>query len=282
MDNAIRRFLTYLERDRSRAHNTILAYRADLDQLRQVIEARTGRPFQAWDLNSETISEYASWLGSQGYRPATISRKMAAVRTFLEYLHLVEGRTLLRFSSALRPPPTPKGQPRVLTDDEVTELLDAPAHKGTARGMRDAAILALLYATGMRAAEVVSLDVDDLDWERSQVHKPGKHSYSLGLGEAEGPLRRYVAEGRQHLIRQEDERALFLNQRGQRLSRQGLWLVVKRWAQAVGLGEDISPHTLRHTLAQHLLRDGRTRKEVQRILGLSSPNTIRLYRDLSG
>ncbi|MGD8760218.1 MAG: tyrosine-type recombinase/integrase [Anaerolineales bacterium] len=277
METAISRFLTYLVRDRGRAPNTVLAYRADLQQMKQVLEKRAGGPFMIEDIDSQALEGYVSWLSAQGYRPATVSRKMAAVRTFLEYLRLVEGQGSPYLLAELRPPPTPKTRPRVLSREEVAALMEAPQKMRTPRGMRDAAILALLYASGMRAAETVSLNLEDVDLEQGQVTKPGRVSYKLPLGVAQNPMERYLRDGRPHLMRRPEEQALFLNQRGQRLSRQGLWLVVKRWTSALSLGDDISPHTLRHTLANHLLKDGKSRKEVQRILGLSSPNTIRIH-----
>jgi integrase/recombinase XerD len=159
----------------------------------------------------------------------------------------------------------------------VTTLLAAPARQRTPRGLRDAAILALLYATGMRASEAVSLRVEDIDLGRGLVfrrHSDGEEDQLLPLGAAVEPLRRYLDEGRALLARNPDVPSLFLNQRGKHLSRQGLWLVIKRWAAACGLEAAISPHTLRHTVAQHLLDSGKTRRSVQEFLGLSSPNTL--------
>lgn len=279
MNTAIDRFLAHLVRERGRAENTVLAYRADLQQMQQVVDTQVGAGPPTLNITADALTDYVDWLADQGYRPATVSRKMAAVRTFLDYLRNVEGRSGAWLKSELKPPPAPKYQPRVLTRDEIRELLEAPEKLGTARGMRDAAILSLLYATGLRAAEAVSLNVASIDMPSRLLKKPGGAGETLPLNVAERPVRRYLSEGRTNLLRDPDETALFLNQRGQRLSRQGLWLVVKRWAKTLGLGDEISPHTLRHTLANHLLSDGVSRKEVQRVLGLSSPNTIRVHHD---
>jgi purine-nucleoside phosphorylase len=154
---------------------------------------------------------------------------MAAVRSFLDYLHTSDVLTDVSLRSELRPPRAPRPRPRVLSSEELQALLDAPAKQDSPRSLRDAAVLALLYATGLRAAEVVGLKVDDVDLDRGWVERPGHPDPPLPLGRALKPMRRYVVDGRPHLTRRPDERALFLNQRGDRLSRQGLWLVVKRW-----------------------------------------------------
>lgn len=277
MEDAVRQFLTHLEVDRRCAANTLLAYRADLSQLVQALSKRLGRPAERADLTPAALSSYVSWLSAQGYRATTVSRKMAAVRSFLEHLGRREAVDTAALLSALRSPPAPKQRPRVLTPDEVRALLTAPERLKTPRGQRDMAVLALLYATGMRASEVVNLRVEDIDLARGVVFRRGpaaNDDQALALGVAVEPVRRYLHEGRPQLARKPDEPALFLNQRGQHLSRQGLWLVIKRWATASGLEDEISPHTLRHSLANHLLESGKTRRQVQHLLGLSSPNAL--------
>lgn len=279
MEEAIRRFLTNLEAVQGRAENTLLAYRADLRQLEQVLTQQAGRVVPLTDLTPERLAAYSTWLTQQRYRPATLSRKIAAVRSFLEYLRTREGIGGAELIAELRPPPTPRRRPRVLAPHEVTALLEAPSQAQTPRGLRDAAILAVLYATGMRAADAVALRLSDVDVEGGQVSLASNWRRPIPLGAASDPMRRYLEQGRPHLAREPEATALFLNQRGRALSRQGLWLVVKRWAAAAGVGQDVSPHSLRHSLAQHLLGEGRTRREVQQILGLSSPNSIRVHRE---
>jgi integrase/recombinase XerD len=144
--------------------------------------------------------------------------------------------------------------------------------------LRDAAILALLYVTGFRAAEAVGLRLDEIDLDEGVIRRANSQGPVLKLGESLKVLRRYIEKGRPQLNSNANEKALFLNQRGQSLSRQGLWLVVKRWAHETELGEDVSPYSLRHSLAHHMLNQGRTRREVQELLGLSSPNVLRVGR----
>jgi len=277
MEDHIRRFLGHLQAERSSSPNTLLAYRADLGQMASAISSYVGRPVTPSDLTPATLEEFVRWLSKQGYRATTVSRKMAAARSFIDYLARCEGLVDASLGGTLRPPPTPRHQPRVLAALEVEALLAAPARQRTPRGLRDAAILELLCATGMRASEAVGLRVEDLDLGRGVVfrrHSDGGDDQALPLGRAAEPLRRYLDEGRPLLARNPDVPALFLNPRGRNLSRQGLWLVIKRWSAACGLEEAISPHTLRHTVAQQLLDSGSPRKRVQELLGLSSPNTL--------
>jgi integrase/recombinase XerD len=275
MEAALNRFLVYLRDVRGSSANTLLAYRADLRQFVAALRPKVERPE---DLRQDALADYVAWLGQQGYRPATISRKMAAVRSFLDYLQSTNVLTDPSLRAGLRPPRAPRPRPRVLSAQELQALLDAPAKQDSPRALRDSAILALLYATGLRAAEVVALEVDQVDLEQGWVARPNPRDAPLPLGRALQPMRRYVVDGRPHLARRTDERSLFLNQRGDRLSRQGLWLVVKRWTTRAGLGGDLSPHSLRHTLAHHLLQEGRSRREVQQVLGLTSANAMRLHR----
>lgn len=277
MAEAIRRFLSWLELRRGSAGNTLLAYRADLKQFQSVLEA--SELINPSQLSSEQVSKYVAWLTRQGYRPATVSRKMAAVRSFLSYLKQEEGLAEGKLLAELRPGPSPRRRPRVLDPHEVGELLSLPGKQDTPRAQRDAAILSLLYATGLRAADLVALRVEDIEVDAGKLERAGSDGGRLPLGSASEPLRRYLSKGRPQLARSSSESALFLNQRGRQLSRQGLWLVVKRWAKASGLGADVSPHTLRHTLAHHLLSEGKSRREVQLRLGLSSPNAIRVPRE---
>lgn len=277
MKDAIRRYLQHLDENLGGAQNTILAYRTDLKQFEKVVSAKENWPVAASSLSRAHIVTYVDWLNDQGYRPSTISRKMAAARSFLEYMRREEGIGDLLAIDTLKPPPAPRPKPRILTESEIAALVQAPLRNQSPRGMRDSAILSLLYATGLRATEAVDCEIRHVDLERRRISRPLLDGTSLPLGDAFEPLQNYLQRGRPYLLRSEKEAALFLNLRGEKLSRQGLWLVVKRWSQAVGLGQGVSPHTLRHSLVHHLLRKGKTRKEIQALLGLTSPNAIRIH-----
>ena len=276
MKSAIERFLSHLKEDKERAKNTVSAYATDVRQFELVLSANAGGPVKPQQLNSGMVAKYAGWLVEQGYLPSTVSRKMAAARAFLLYLAEQERAISRRIPDQLQPPSAPRRLPRTLSEDEVRHLLAAPEKLDSPRGLRDSAVLALLYSAGMRASEAVQTNLEDVDLKAGTVQRHGPEPVALRLGQAGKPLSRYLAAGRPQLVRDARERALFLNLRGKRLSRQGLWLVVKRWAAAVGLGEGISPHSLRHSLIRHLLQEGNTKREIQAMLGLSSPNAIRV------
>jgi integrase/recombinase XerD len=280
MENAILRFLTHLDEKRGCADNTIQAYRADLQQFGQVVLVSEAEPVTPDRLNPDTLSEYVRWLLGQGYQPATVSRKIAAVRSFVNYLRDIEGIYPPQYTDELTSPPPPRREPRVLSQEETEALLKAPIRFDNPRAIRDRAILGFILATGFRAAEVILLRLEDVDLDRKEVYRPQSRDQPIPLGSAEEPMRIYITKSRPHMIRNPRERAFFLNQRGKAFTRQGLWLVVKRWAEHAGLGSDVSPKTLRHTLTKNLLDQGKTRREVQHFLGLSSPNAIWIGRKI--
>jgi integrase/recombinase XerD len=275
VDESIENFLRHLQTDQGRADNTVLAYRADLRQFAAALNELTGRKVGLSEINGDLLAKYAAWLGERGYRPATLSRKMAAVRSFLESHDVAGSESVPELADALRPPPAPRRQPRLLSTDEVAGLLAAPLQSASPRSLRDGALLAVLYATGLRAADAVSLSMGDLDLADGRLRRPADSGGWMPLGTALPVLRRYIEEARPQLVHDSDVRAVFVNQRGKPLSRQGLWLIVKHWADATGLGEKVSPHSLRHALIQHLLAGGKSRRDIQHVLGLRSPNAIR-------
>ena len=275
MNEAIEAFLHQLQTKQGRAKNTVLAYRADLRQFSAALNEIAGKRVVLADITGDLLARYAAWLGTQGYRPATLSRKMAAVRSFLESHAVAGSDSGPELADALRPPPAPRRQPRLLTTQEVDQLLAAPSRSGTPRGVRDSALLAVLYATGLRAADAVGLRLSDLDLPEGRLRRVSEDGAWISLGPALPVLRRYVEEARPQLVHDSEVSAVFVNQRGKPLSRQGLWLIVKHWAEATGLGEKVSPHSLRHALIQHMLASGKSRRDIQHVLGLRSPNAIR-------
>jgi integrase/recombinase XerD len=277
IDQAIARFLNHLKYIQGSAKNTILAYSTDLNQFRDVVRRELGGSFLVQDLQSEEVGVYADWMSEREFAPTTIARKMAALRSFFQYLNREEGVNLSHLSNSTSTAVPERSVPRSLSGKQIQRLLEAPSDSHSPRDIRDAAILGLLYATGLRSAEAASLTLHDLDLQRGMLDRPGSNSVPLPLGVSYHSVERYVKEGRPQLMRDRTEQALFLNQRGRGLSRQGLWLIVKKWSSACNLGSDVSPYTLRHSLTRHLLQSGRSQREVQRILGLSSPNSIRVY-----
>ncbi len=181
-------------------------------------------------------------------------------------------------------PRQPKKLPKVLTQEEVARLLDQQM-AGDARGLRDRAMLETLYGTGMRISELVTLNVEDLDLEEREVRVMGKgrRERVVPLGSAAArAMEAYLARGRPRLLRSPSQRAVFLNVRGERITRQGAWGVVRDHARRVGLGDKMTPHTLRHSFATHLLENGVDLRYIQELLGHASISTTQIYTHVSG
>lgn len=259
------------------AKNTIVAYRTDLLQFRQVLNRSLAQGIEGGELAPAHFDPYLRWLSQQDFKASTRARKLAALRSFVSYLAAEEGLQLNGHIDKLALPKEQRHVPQALSKAQIMELIAAPAEGTSARDIRDAAILSFLYATGLRAAAAVHVTVDELDFDRGVLLRPQQGADPLPLGIAHHAVERYVKEGRPQLLRNRGEETLFLNQRGTGLTRQGLWLVVKRWAKSCNLPSEVSPYTLRHSLTQHLLSKGKSRQEVQKRLGLTSANAIRYH-----
>jgi integrase/recombinase XerD len=281
----VEEYLSWLAVERGRAVNTLAAYRRDL------------RAYEAWlrprdvalgEVSEADVQEYVASLRVDGRAPATIARALVAVRSLHRFL-LDEGRTGADPTGDVGAPRVPQGLPKALTEDEVAGLLAAVLGEDpTAR--RDRAILELLYGTGMRISELVGLSLGDLALDESVIRAFGK-----GSKERLVPLGRYARDaleawlgpsGRGRLVparwaRRHDSEAVFLNARGGRLSRQGAWGIVRRCGDRVGLGDQLTPHVLRHSCATHMLDHGADIRVVQELLGHASIATTQVYTRVS-
>jgi integrase/recombinase XerD len=278
-------FLAYLEFERGLSRNTLDAYRSDLLQFGawsaprgvQVLTARHA------DL-SAFLADLAA--GDPPRRPpvanATLQRKAACLRSF--YRHLRREEIVAHDPTAdLRAPRKDQRLPKVLSRDEIARLLAAP--RGTApAALRDRALLELMYACGLRASEAIGLQVADLDLEAGVLRTTGKGSKERLVpigGVAIAGVRAYLARGRPRFVGPSPEAHLFVNQRGTGLTRQGLYKIVQRHARAAGLDGKMSPHTLRHTFATHLLAGGCDLRSLQEMLGHADIATTQIYTHLS-
>ena len=277
-------FLSYLELERGLSRNTLNAYRTDLFQYGEYLSAHhldalKARPAEV----GEFLAELAT--GSEEKQPcssSTIHRKAACLRSF--YKHLRRDELIVEDPTAdLRAPRKSQRLPHVLSRGEIAALLAAP--KGTdPAALRDRALLEVMYACGLRASEATGLEVGDVDLEAGILRARGKGSKErlVPVGrEAVNAVRVYVERGRPALVGLRDEPKLFVNQRGGELSRQGLYKIVQRHARAVGLDGKMSPHTLRHTFATHLLAGGCDLRAVQEMLGHADIATTQIYTHLS-
>ena len=277
-------FLAYLEFERGLSRNTLEAYRSDLLQFGRFLAEHGAEALTA---SGSDVSDFLTDLarGDENRSPAsaaTLHRKAACLRSF--YRHLRRENLLDNDpTAALSSPRRGKRLPEVLTRGEVQALLQSPKGSDPA-ALRDRALLEVMYACGLRASEVIGLEVSDVDLDEGLLRARGKGSKErvVPVGRAAvGAIRAYLGHGRPALVRLQPERALFVNFRGQALTRQGLYKIVRRHAATIGLADRMSPHTLRHTFATHLLSGGCDLRSVQEMLGHADVATTQLYTHLS-
>jgi integrase/recombinase XerD len=278
MKKQIEQFLEHLKVQKQYSENTLAAYRNDLFQFLGFLEGHAA----TWgEVRRDTIINYIMAMkGNQEYAAATVARKVAAIKSFFHYL-LEKGILKDDPTTTLDSPRVQKRPPRALSIDDVERLLEEPAHDGSAKGLRDRALLELLYATGLRVSEVVALNVEDLNLASATVRVVRARSRRERIvpihDRAIEPLQLYLLRGRIQLLHDPRETSVFLNHRGERLTRQGLWLIVKHYVRATGIEEEVTPHTLRHTCAAHLLGKKAGLEQVQRILGHANISTTQAY-----
>ena len=279
-------FLAYLSVEKGSSKNTLAAYGNDLRQLALYVNEK----FQAQDLgkvNRSVIQDFILYLKERGYTESSVARKVAAVRSFFAYL-LAEGVLSVSPVDGLISPRVGKVLPKAISPNEVDELLEQPARSTTPEAFRDRAMLELLYATGVRVTELMSLDISSVNLNPTapSIRVTGKGSKERTViygrdSNALEALQTYLDDGRPHLVRNNEQQALFVNRRGDRLTRQGFWLILKSYARAANLSCDITPHTLRHSFATHMLRGGMPLRNVQEMLGHSDISTTQVYTHLT-
>lgn len=294
MDDFISKFLNFLAVEKNASNNTLAAYRNDLSQFEVfvpgVLPAFAREGYGA--VRQEDIVAFVAGLRARDYKDATVARKVAAVKSFFGFL-VAEAIIPADPTDELKSPQVGKQLPRALSVDEVDDLLEQPSRKSTPEARRDKAMLELLYATGMRVTELVTLNLLStpergpdvaLESDPVTVRCVGKGDRERMLpipARAADELRQYIFHVRPRLVRNRKEPALFVNRRGERLTRQGFWLILKNYAQAAGLDKTITPHTLRHTYATHMLSGGMPLRNVQDALGHASISTTQIYTHLT-
>ena len=294
MEREIQQFLFYMSAEKGASANTISAYRNDLAQLRAFFLERprtetddsddAPAPIGVADVGPEQLQKYVVHLREQQYAEATVARKVAAVKSFFSYL-AAEELVAANPTEQLSSPRVGRALPRTLTIEEVDALLEQPARRDTPEAKRDKAMLEMLYATGLRVSEFVSLDLSSIELhdQRASVRCVGKgrHERLIPIHEAAvSALYHYLREARPTLARKRGEFALFINRRGERLTRQGVWLIIKNYAREAGIS-GVTPHTLRHSFATHLLRGRAPLRNVQELMGHANISTTQVYTQLA-
>ncbi|MFC2003293.1 site-specific tyrosine recombinase XerD [Chloroflexota bacterium] len=286
MREHIEGFLNYLAVEKGFSANTVVAYRNDLYQLASFVEeeaAKQGLALSWTDFSRQVMLSYLLNLKERNYAPTTIARKVAAAKSFFAFM-VAEDKVK---DNPTRDVPSPKigrSLPKPISISQVRRLLEQPAKLSTSEAKRDGAMLELLYASGMRVSELVSLNLGDVDTEGGYVKCFGKgHKERLIpiYEQAASAVKEYVAQVRSQLVRNPNEKALFLNPRGDRLTRQGFWQKLKDYAKSAGLETEITPHTLRHSFATHMLSGGADLRSVQELLGHANISTTQIYTHLT-
>jgi integrase/recombinase XerD len=295
MHDRIAQFLRFLHEQRGLTANTVAAYQNDLRQFQEFLaehppaaalaaperaNGHSAHPEHPFAVSRATIEEFVLRLRERGYAPATVARKIAALKSLFHYLHQ-QGLVGDDPTRSIEVPKVGKPVPRAISVSEVQRLLNYGRDCTTPEALRDRAMLELLYATGMRVTELVSLDLADLDLAAGRVRCVGRARRVRVLpisATAREALQVYLDRGRSALARPAvSGDALFLNHRGQRLTRQGFWLIIKARASAAGITTSITPHTLRHSFATHHLHEGEDLRSLQAKLGHASISTTQIY-----
>ncbi len=278
MDSVVE-FLETLQTERGASQNTLSAYRRDLRGYRAFLDAEGCR---LEDASSRDVVRYLGALRRRGLSARSTARHLSAVRGLYRYL-LAANAIPRDPTEHLESPRPARRLPRTLSSDDAAALVETP-DTTRADGLRDRALLELLYASGLRATEALTLRVDDVNVEAGYVTPTGKGSRQRLVpvgGEALRWIRRYLEAGRPRLVKRADASALFLNRYGRRLSRQALWALLKKSARRAGVRAPVSPHTLRHSFASHLLEGGADLRSVQAMLGHADVSTTQIYTHLS-
>lgn len=267
----------YLKTKKCASENTISSYMRDV---RQFAEAMEEEDIALTDVMTRDVEHYAHGLLARGRAPATVTRSVAAIKSFYQYLFNV-GLVDENPAKGVAPAKVERKLPQILTGAEVELFLEQPDCSDL-KGYRDRAMLELLYATGIRVSELIALDVDDLNLSSGMLRcrSKGKERSIPLYPAAVRALSEYVHQIRPQLIGSMDETALFVNMNGERMSRQGFWKIIKYYQEKAGIKKDITPHTLRHSFAAHLLENGADLQSIQQMLGHADISSTQIYSKL--
>ncbi len=278
MEKEIQEYVLYLRQVKGTSENTQAAYSRDLKKAAAFFYQRNvSEPSM---IEEEDLKEYLQEMENQKLSPATVSRNIAALRSFFQYL-TEQNRIEKDPSADLKPPKVEKKMPAVLTVNEVDLLMEQP-DLNTAKGLRDKAMLELLYATGIRVSELIHLKEKDISMNGNYIFcsEKGKERMIPFGDTAKRALKEYRKHGREELLKGKECGCYFCNCSGGAMSRQGFWKVMKAYALQAGITKDITPQTLRHSFAMHMIRNGADLKSVQEMMGHSAISTTQMYLDL--
>ena len=274
MEKQLNLFFGFLENEKKVSSNTLQSYKRDLKQFEKYLNENS-KDYSK--ITEEGIKEYIEYMQQIGKKPSTISRGLASIRSF--YQHESKNKTVEKDpTDGIQSPKIEKRVPSVLTSKEVALLLEQPKNVDL-KGIRDKAMLEFAYATGMRVTEIISLNVEDVNLETGYVTcKSCKKERTVPVGNMSlKALKEYMLKARRTMIKDEEEKALFVNVNGQRLTRQGFWKIIKYYKEQAHIEKEITPHVLRHSFATHLLQNGADLKTIQTMVGHSDILSTQIY-----
>ena len=279
MGSEIDAFIIYLHNIRKTSENTVISYRRDLMKAQAYFKEKGIEDVRR--ITSTNLNSYVLYLEKNKFSAATISRSIASLKAFYHYMYR-EGMVNEDVSEILHAPRIEKKIPEILSMEEVIKLLEQPAGE-TPKEIRDKAMLELLYATGIRVTELITLKLQDINMQLGYLvcRESGKERIIPVGSEAKAALGRYLEGTRETMISDKGSGYLFVNCSGQPMSRQGFWKLLKYYAKKAGIAGDITPHTLRHCFAAHLVENGADLRSVQEMLGHSDISTTQIYTNLT-
>lgn len=273
MDEIVR-YGEYLVREKHASQNTVASYLRDVNQFSDYLKVRGPGLLEA---TAETVQSYMDWMLSRGKSAASVTRFLASVKSFYNF-QLFSGKVKTNPAKGVSAAKVERKYPEILTSKEVDLFLEQPRCVD-AKGFRDHAMLELLYATGIRVSELITLDLDDLNLAAGLIHcsSRGKERIIPLYRTAVKALQDYVWKIRPQLVSDPEETALFVNMNGERMSRQGFWKIIKYYQEKAGIEKEITPHTLRHSFAAHLLENGADLRSIQEMLGHADISSTQIY-----
>lgn len=274
MEKDIKNFLEFIKSDKKLSKNTLESYQRDILQYQEYLEEKK---INYKEVNNENVLGYLDYLKGLDKKASTISRHLASIRLFYQYL--LKNKIVKEDpTKGIQSQKIEKKAPSVLSSQEVSLLLEQPNGEGL-KSIRDKAMLEVAYATGMRVTEIISLNVSDIDIESSLVTCKNENKQRIiPLGKLSlSALKEYMTIARPNMIKDDNETALFVNVNGKRLTRQGFWKIIKFYKEQAHITKDITPHVLRHSFATHLLQNGADLKSIQTMLGHSDISSTQVY-----
>ena len=279
MQQDIDAFISYLHNVKKTSSNTELSYQRDLKKFVVFLNGRGVK--EVGDIKKEDLTAYMDYMTDEEFKPATVSRNVASIKALFHFL-VYEGKVAEDISGVLKSPKIEKKAPEIMTMSEVNTLLEQP-NGDTPKEIRVKAMLELLYATGIRVSELITLKGEDLNLQMNYIiihHGNKDRIIPFGL-KARNALLRYLENSREALVMNNKADELFVNCSGVPMSRQGFWKLIKYYSRKAGITTDITPHTLRHSFAAHLVENGADLKSVQEMLGHSDISTTQIYANMN-